>query len=83
MPAGSEPRARPSLPLTWRPLGVRIAVIGFGLMLFAVCAAAWFGFDDSVRERFNVLQRITLLVMAGHLAGTFLTFLTASELMWG
>jgi len=72
MPAGSEPRNRaqlPSLPHTWRPLGVRIAVIGFGLMLFAVCAAAWFGFDDSVRARFNILQRITILVMgAGFVA---------------
>jgi uncharacterized membrane protein YphA (DoxX/SURF4 family) len=29
------------------------------------------------------LPRITLLVLAGHLAGTFLTFVTASELMWG
>jgi uncharacterized membrane protein YphA (DoxX/SURF4 family) len=29
------------------------------------------------------LPRITLLVLAGHLAGTFLSFLTASELMWG
>ena len=29
------------------------------------------------------LPRLTLLVLAGHLAGTFLTFLTASELMWG
>ena len=31
----------------------------------------------------GVLPRIVLLVMAGHLAGTFLTFVTASELMWG
>ena len=29
------------------------------------------------------LPRITLLVLAGHLAGTFLSFVTASELMWG
>jgi putative oxidoreductase len=29
------------------------------------------------------LPRIVLLVLAGHLAGTFLTFVTASELMWG
>jgi uncharacterized membrane protein YphA (DoxX/SURF4 family) len=29
------------------------------------------------------LPRITLLVLVGHLAGTFLTFVTASELMWG
>ena len=69
MPADSEPRALPSLPRTWRPFGVRMAVVGFGLMLFAVCAAAWFGFDDSVRARFNVLQRITLLLMgAGFVA---------------
>jgi uncharacterized membrane protein YphA (DoxX/SURF4 family) len=31
----------------------------------------------------GALPRITLLVLAGHLAGTFLTFVTASELMWG
>lgn len=30
----------------------------------------------------GVLPRIVLLVMAGHLAGTFLTFVTAHELMW-
>jgi uncharacterized membrane protein YphA (DoxX/SURF4 family) len=30
----------------------------------------------------GVLPRITLLVLAGHLAGTFLTFVTAAELMW-
>ena len=42
---------------------------GSGSMLFVVCAAAWFGFDDSVRARFNVLQRLTLLVMgAGFVA---------------
>jgi uncharacterized membrane protein YphA (DoxX/SURF4 family) len=29
------------------------------------------------------LPRMTLLVLAGHLAGTFLSFVTASELMWG
>ena len=75
MPAGSDPssgssagQALPSLPRTWRPLGVRIAVIGLGLMLFVVCAAAWFGFDDSVRERFNLLQRITVLLMGAGLA---------------
>jgi putative oxidoreductase len=31
----------------------------------------------------GALPRITLLVLAGHLTGTFLTFVTASELMWG
>jgi len=31
----------------------------------------------------GVLPRLTLLVMAGHLTGTFLTFVTAHELMFG
>ena len=30
----------------------------------------------------GVLPRVTLLVLVGHLAGTFLTFLTATELMF-
>jgi hypothetical protein len=71
MPAASDPTpasALPSLPHTWRPMGVRFAVIGFGLMLFVVCAAAWFGFDESVRDRFNILQRMTLLVMGAGFA---------------
>jgi putative oxidoreductase len=29
------------------------------------------------------LPRVTLLVLAGHLGGTFLSFVTASERMWG
>ena len=31
----------------------------------------------------GLFPRMTLLVLAGHLAGTFLSFVTASELMWG
>lgn len=66
MPAGSDRSAGeglPALPHTWRPLGVRVAVAGLGLMLLVVCAAAWFGFDESVRDRFTVLQRLTILAM--------------------
>lgn len=73
MPAASDRpggagRALPSLPHTWRPMGVRFAVVGFGLMLFIVCAAAWFGFDDETRAKFNILQRITLLVLGAGFA---------------
>src|SRR5688500_11141120 len=74
MPVGSDPApggpasALPSLPPTWRPLGVRIAVLGFGLMLVVVCAAAWFGFDESVRDRFTLLQRLTVLAMGAAFA---------------
>lgn len=49
------------LPHTWRPLGVRLAVVFFGAMLLVVCIAAWYGFDPSVRDRFTVLQRATLV----------------------
>lgn len=63
MPADSE-RALPALPHTWRPFGIRLAVLGFGLTLAVVCAAAWFGFDESVRDRFTLLQRGTLFVFA-------------------
>ena len=71
MPAGSDRPPGPALtplPHTWRPLGVRIAVIGFGVMLLVVCAAAWFGFDESVRDRFSLLQRLTLGLMGAGLA---------------
>ncbi len=71
MPAASDAPSGPtlpSLPHTWRPMGVRFAVIGFGLMLFVVCAAAWFGFDESVRDRFGLLQRLTLVVMGAGFA---------------
>ena len=71
MPAASDRTsgpALPSLPHTWRPMGVRFAVVGFGLMLLVVCAAAWFGFDDETRAKFNLLQRLTLLALGAGFA---------------
>ena len=71
MPAGSDRSSGPGLPAlphTWRPLGVRVAVAGLGLMLLVVCAAAWFGFDESVRDRFTLLQRLTILGMGAGFA---------------
>ena len=61
MPAASEP---PPLPRSWRPLGVRLAVLFFGGTLVVVCAAAWFGFDQDVRDRFTFLQRATIVGFA-------------------
>lgn len=69
MPAASD-QALPSLPHTWRPMGVRVAVVGLGLMLLVVCGAAWFGFDESVRDRFTLLQRLTLLLFGAAFAGS-------------
>jgi hypothetical protein len=62
MPAASE-AAPVALPHTWRPLGVRLAVIFFGGMLFVICAFAWFGFDPSVRARFTFFQRATIVTL--------------------
>jgi hypothetical protein len=62
MPADSEPLGRPvSLPHTWRPLGVRLAALIFGGALLVVCAMAWVGFDEEIRDRFTTPQKITLL----------------------
>ena len=60
MPAASESARAPSLPHTWRPLGVRMAGIGLGVMLLVVCA---FGFDDETRARFSPFQRGTLVFL--------------------
>ena len=68
MPAGSEQQL-PSLPHTWRPSGVRVTVVGLGLMLLVVCGAAWFGFDESARDRFTLLQRLTVALFGAAFAG--------------
>ena len=62
MPAASEPA--PALPVTFRPLGVRIAAVAFGVMLFGVGGAIWFSFPSDVRDAFTAFQRVTVLAMA-------------------
>ena len=65
MPAASE---LPVLPRTWRPLGVRLAGLFFGVLLLVVCGFAWIGLDPEVRDRFTSFQRGTLVVL-GLMAG--------------
>lgn len=70
MPADSErDGGQVTLPHTWRPFGVRMALIVFGAGLVAVCAVSWFAFDPEIRARFTVFQRSTL-VFLGLLAGS-------------
>jgi Bacterial PH domain len=69
MPAGSDPV---TLPHTWRPLGVRLASLVFGGGLLVVCAMAWIGFDEEIRERFTFPQKLTLLVMGALVVGALL-----------
>ncbi len=70
MPAASDPAApgpdrpgTPALPVTFRPLGVRIAAVAFGVMLFGVTATIWLSFPGHVREAFTPFQRLTVLAM--------------------
>ena len=62
MPAASEPAA-PSLPHTWRPFGVRVAVWVLGGLLLAIVVVVWLAFDDTTRAQFSVLERITLVLI--------------------
>ena len=55
MPAVSEP----SLPHTWRPLGVRLAFSFFGGLLVVVCVAGWYAVGAEVRSRVTIYQQIT------------------------
>lgn len=67
MPAGSEGNA-PTLPRTFRPLGVRIAVVVFGGMLLAVCLVAWFALPPHIRAEFSWLERATVIIFGIALA---------------
>jgi Bacterial PH domain len=63
MPAVSDPSG-PALPHTWRPLGVRLAVLFFGGLLAVVCIAAWIAVGADVRARVSVFQRATMVAVA-------------------
>jgi PH (Pleckstrin Homology) domain-containing protein len=67
--AGPATPAAPALPHTWRPLGVRLAVLFFGGLLAVVCVAAWIAVGPDVRARVSLLQRGTLVLIAA-LAGS-------------
>lgn len=51
------------LPHTWRPLGVRLAVVFFGVLLAVVFLAAWFGFSQETRDSYTPFQLATLALM--------------------
>ena len=61
MPADSEP-AGPLLPRTWRPLGVRLAVVFFGGLLAVVCVAGWVAVGADVRAKVTVYQQATVVL---------------------
>lgn len=55
------------LPHTWRPLGVRLAVVFFGVLLAIVFVMAWVGFSQETRDSYTPFQLTTLglLVLGG------------------
>jgi hypothetical protein len=59
MPAASEV----SLPHTFRPLGVRIAISVLGAMLVLVTAVTWFAFPPEIRDQFSPSQRGTVVLL--------------------
>jgi hypothetical protein len=66
MPAGSDRRdgpGAPSLPRTFRPLGVRMAVYLFGAMLVLVVGVIWFTLPSSIRDQFTGFQLGTVVVL--------------------
>lgn len=62
MPAGSE-TAGLRLPRTFRPLGVRLAIYGFGGMLLAVAVVAWVLLPDQTRASFTAIEKATLVLI--------------------
>jgi hypothetical protein len=69
MPPGSEaaPGAgeAPELPRTFRPFGVRIAIIATGAVLLVAVVVMWLALPAAVRAQFTAFQILTLLVLGG------------------
>jgi len=55
----------PDLPWRYRPLGIRLMAAVMGTLLVGALAVIWTAMPASVREQFNIEQRITLLLIFG------------------
>jgi len=66
MPADSEASAPPpvALPHTWRPFGVRVALLLVGTVLTVLVVAVWIGIGADIRSQFTPFQRATMVVVA-------------------
>jgi hypothetical protein len=60
MPAGSDI----TLPHTFRPLGVRVAIYALGGLLVLVTLVVWLAFPPEIRAQFRPLEIATILVLA-------------------
>jgi Bacterial PH domain len=57
MPAASEV----SLPHSFRPYGVRIAIYALGAVLVLAVAGIWLAFPQEIRDQFTFFQRATVV----------------------
>jgi Bacterial PH domain len=55
----------PALPVTWRPLGVRLSGGLFGGVLVAVSTVSWISLPAEIQAYFTTFQRITILLLSG------------------
>jgi hypothetical protein len=62
MPAASEPPLV-ALPHTFRPFGVRLAIVVMGVLLAALLLVMWFHFPQHTRDAFTTFQRITIVAI--------------------
>jgi hypothetical protein len=75
MPAASDSPSGSPLVERFRPLGIRWAAIALGLALLAIVVTIWVAFPEETRDKFTLLQRLTLVgfgvvtVLAGYALG--------------
>lgn len=62
MPAASEHGA-PTLPARFRPYGVRVAAIIFGVLLLGTVVAVWLTLPADAQRSFTIGQRLTVTAM--------------------
>lgn len=60
-----------TLPMTWRPLGVRLAAVFFGLVLLVVVLVAGFTLSDEARAKWTPFQVWTLVALGLLMAAVF------------
>lgn len=61
MPAASDLPTGVALPASFRPLGIRIAAVALGVLLFGVVGTIWLAFPQETRDQFTVMQRLTVI----------------------
>jgi ATP phosphoribosyltransferase-like protein len=59
MPADSDL----TLPHTFRPFGVRLAIFVLGALLLLVVLVMWFSFPQEIRDQFTAFQVLTVVVL--------------------